>query len=164
MNRLNALAKRLDMTPKIELFASGSHLLAFFPESKITIKVQHSNFLTEGSNRGHLMEQIKTETITDKPCIMPFNDLYIAWDGSILPCCHLHADAPEHQGFKIGTIQEFPDIFAAYANSPLVEWRQATCAPTKRRPPCDSCIERVENSEIVEKMREISQQAKSGLF
>ncbi|MBF0125692.1 MAG: radical SAM protein [Magnetococcales bacterium] len=155
---LDALGKRLGMTPKVDGLSPGHQLVASFPEIPMEHRVFVSNYHVVGSNRGQLMPHIGGATYPDMPCQLPFNDLYIGWDGSILPCCHLHPDAPEHQRHKVGQLDDFADLFAAYADSPLVEWRRALIAPTRRQPPCDSCIEHVRDPEQVARMRALAQE------
>ncbi|MEO5347434.1 MAG: SPASM domain-containing protein [Magnetococcus sp. YQC-9] len=159
-DRLDAISRRLGLALHVEYSLPGQQMIASL-SYKFPIRVMIGNYLVNGSNRGNLMPQIVTYTNDNlnRPCQMPFEDMYIAWDGSILPCCHLHADAPEHQAFKIGNIADFQNLFEAYANSALVDWRRSVIAPTMRRPPCDTCIQTVHDERVVTKMRNIYQQA-----
>lgn len=149
--RLDELSKRIGIPARIESMQPGQSLLAHFDDEKIRIVVWHRDYYSyRGSDRGGLLDNIALPPASTKPCLIPLTQFYVGWDGSILPCCHVHPDAPQHQAYKIGRIDEFPDIFAAYANSKLVDWRRTLLHSGTRQPPCHTCPEGVEEPQIVE--------------
>lgn len=48
-----------------------------------------------------------------KPCPEPSYYINISYDGSVMPCCHLRPDNPEHKPYILGNINDTPlvDIF-----------------------------------------------------
>ncbi len=141
IGRLTELAARLRRPAVVEAFQPGQRISARFADSDIDISVSHSDYYRVGSTRGGLLDDVGISVDNNNlPCLIPLTDFYMSWDGTIMPCCHLHPEAPAHRDYRIGNINDFRDIFDAYAGEALVGWRRSLIGPGIRRPPCDRCF------------------------
>lgn len=81
-------------------------------------------------------------------CVIPFSELQVEVDGTLMPCCHLRSDVPSHRGYALGRLTPGDDLFAAWSNAGFVTWRRSlatkgprSClvqpAPTVSRGPAD---------------------------
>ena len=72
-------------------------------------------------------------------CPTVFTDVYIDWNGKVVPCCNIRSDAPEHGGYVVDDLSAGSSIFHAYAASRLVDWRRSLFNFDPKSAPCDSC-------------------------
>jgi MoaA/NifB/PqqE/SkfB family radical SAM enzyme len=49
------------------------------------------------------------------PCFSPFTNIYIDYNGSVVPCCNVRSDVPEHNEMVMGNVNE-QSIFDIFAN------------------------------------------------
>jgi len=49
------------------------------------------------------------------PCLFPFTNLYIDYNGSVLPCCNMRSDVPQHAEMIMGNVVE-QTVFDIYTN------------------------------------------------
>ena len=154
INRLTELAARIRRPAVVESFIPGQRISAKFKDSDIAIHVSHSDYYRLGSTRGGLMQEVGVSVENnDLPCLIPLTDFYVSWDGTVMPCCHLHPDAPAHRDYRAGNLNDFRDIFEAYAGDALVGWRRSLLGPGVRRPPCDKCFAAVGDPATVQGIR-----------
>ena len=80
------------------------------------------DFDENGHHRGGLID-IGPKRPRSAPCLYPFRDFSVHYDGSVTPCCNLRPDAPEHKKHIVGNIGN-KTIFEIYAASDMVNWRK----------------------------------------
>jgi radical SAM protein with 4Fe4S-binding SPASM domain len=73
------------------------------------------------------------------PCMMVFSELQVELDGSVVPCCNIRTDNPEHRSYKIGTIGQDASIFDVWTNAAHTEWRRRLFTFGEKDPPCGTC-------------------------
>jgi len=88
------------------------------------------------SDRGGLL-QIGHAGARSSPCFLPYKQLVIDWDGSIVPCCQIRSDAGAHANAVVGRIGEGVGLVEAYVL--LAGWRGALSAYGPKAGPCASC-------------------------
>jgi hypothetical protein len=88
------------------------------------------------TDRGGLLKIGKTAARVS-PCFLPFKQLVIDWDGSIVPCCQIRSDAGAHVSAVVGRIGEGVDLIDAYVL--LAGWRGSLSAYGPKSGPCASC-------------------------
>jgi hypothetical protein len=88
------------------------------------------------SDRGGLLQIGNTESRVS-PCFLPFKQLVIDWDGSIVPCCQIRSDAASHANAVVGRIGKDVGLVEAYVL--LAGWRGALSAYGPKAGPCASC-------------------------
>lgn len=89
------------------------------------------------SDRGGLI-QIAPRTVRAAPCFMPYKNLIIDWDGTVVICCHVRSDSPSHQAAVVGKIGvDGLGLVGAYVR--LAGWRRALSGYGSKSGPCKSC-------------------------
>jgi hypothetical protein len=99
------------------------------------------NFDLIGTDRGQLI-QLGQPYQRASPCFVPFHNVYIDYNGSIVPCCNIRSDVPAHRPYVVDSLAAEGggrSIFEAYANSPLADWRRNLFAFGPKQAPCDTC-------------------------
>lgn len=107
----------------------------------LEVTCEYKKFTTPGigTNRGGLLE---TGGVLDRqePCIIPATGMFVDWNGSVVPCCDIRSDAPEHKDCVVARLTPESSLFAVYANSPLVDWRRSMFKFGSKKEPCNTCI------------------------
>lgn len=103
----------------------------------MNISIYSRNFNIDGCSRGDLVD-VRRAFCRTSPCLSPFRDLYIDYNGKVMPCCNLRSDAPEHQDFIVGDLNQ-QSLFQIYAAGPLVEWRRRLIGFGPKKSPCNNC-------------------------
>ena len=103
----------------------------------MNISIYSRNFNLDGCSRGDLVD-VRRAFRRTSPCLSPFRDLYIDYNGKAMPCCNLRSDAPEHQDFIVGDLNQ-QSLFQIYAAGPLVEWRRRLIGFGPKKNPCSNC-------------------------
>ena len=89
------------------------------------------------SDRGGLIK-IARKTTRVSPCYLPYKHLVIDWDGSIVICCQVRSDSPEHASAVVGKIgTNGVGLVDAYAK--LSGWRRALRSYGPKYGPCENC-------------------------
>jgi MoaA/NifB/PqqE/SkfB family radical SAM enzyme len=89
------------------------------------------------SDRGGLIH-IASKTKRVAPCYMPYKNLIIDWDGSVVICCHLRSDSLSHRSAVVGKIGEAGlGLVEAYIR--LAGWRRALRGYGQKKGPCATC-------------------------
>jgi hypothetical protein len=149
IRRLCQLAMRLGVLPDVSIFWSNMVLQAVLPHPTIEIKISHKNFPRfGGSDRAGSVSNIVINDTTKEAgftCFIPFSELYVSWNGTVVPCCDIHPELDMHSDYRIGGINDFPDIFAAFASEKLVQWRTSLADRGGYRKPCDTCQTKIRN-------------------
>jgi MoaA/NifB/PqqE/SkfB family radical SAM enzyme len=73
------------------------------------------------------------------PCLSPFVEMEIEWDGTLLPCCQINNDAFSHRDYVMGTLRPDSDLFLAWAAPTYVKWRIAMSSTDPKPAPCTTC-------------------------
>jgi hypothetical protein len=114
-----------------------------YPGMLVTVDAR--NFDLIGTDRGGLL-QIQQERPRTAPCMIPFERLYVDWDGSVVPCCNIRSDRPEHAEFVVSRLQDGTSIFQAFAA--LHGWRKSLLRFSEKGGPCATC--RYDEGEVAE--------------
>jgi hypothetical protein len=88
------------------------------------------------SDRGGLLT-IGAKRQRTSPCFLPFKQLVIDWDGSIVPCCQIRSDAAAHAPAVVGRLGSNLGLVAGYMR--LGAWRRALAAYGPKVGPCATC-------------------------
>jgi len=109
--------------------------------SKMNIEVRGDD-LKKFSNRAGSVDLFKDERgirLRKEPCRAPFTDLYFCYDGSVVPCCNIRHDVPEHKDMIMGNASE-QSIFDIYAGFKMALLRyQLKDENTAKIFPCSVC-------------------------
>ena len=88
------------------------------------------------TDRGGLLA-IGRQGVRVSPCFLPYKQLVIDWDGSIVPCCQIRSDAGAHKSAVVGRIGEGVGLVDAYLL--LAGWRAALSSYGPKSGPCSYC-------------------------
>jgi hypothetical protein len=131
--------KRINRTA--ELYAKDTELCYKVASEKAEIVTHVRNMAAMKamnlSDRGGLV-QLETATARVAPCYMPYKNLIIDWDGSVVICCHTRSDAAKHRGAVVGRIgTDGVGLIDAYVK--LAGWRRALRNYGQKKGPCATC-------------------------
>jgi hypothetical protein len=102
-----------------------------------------------GTDRGGLV-QLERKVQRRSPCFIPFQHLYVDFNGSVMPCCNLRSDVEEHRKYVVDSLVGGRSIFQAWAN--LADWRRELLTFGPKKAPCDTCAyEMLADSPVMEK-------------
>lgn len=74
------------------------------------------------------------------PCAEPTYYLNISYDGSVMPCCHMRPDNPEHQQYILGNIKDQSIIEIYYSEKAQNFREQVRTRNNNNLPePCKRC-------------------------
>lgn len=105
-----------------------------YPGMLVTLDAR--NFATIGTDRGGLVE-IQQGRIRTAPCLIPFSQMYIDWNGSVMPCCNLRSDVPAHAPYAVANLGDGTSIFEAFVA--LHGWRKSLMRFGPKAAPCTTC-------------------------
>jgi hypothetical protein len=131
--------KRVDRTAR--LFADDTELCYRIASDRTEVVTHVRNIAAMKamnlSDRGGLI-QLAPQTPRVAPCYMPYKNLIIDWDGSVVICCHVRSDSPEHRAATVGKIGvEGIGLVEAYVR--LAGWRRALRGYGQKKGPCATC-------------------------
>jgi len=130
--------KSLDLSATVTSDLPNNHLWAEAQFKGISLRFCGRNFSTTGCNRGGTL-QLSDKNIRTSPCLSPFYHIYIDYNGSVMPCCNVRSDIPEHKKYVIETLTKESDIFTTYTNSNYVAWRKSLISFNKKNGVCRDC-------------------------
>ena len=129
-------AKRFNLNYHIE--NHDKYSIAYFDYEKLKLTYSMYDFKNMANNRGETLSQnIKPYTRTAS-CIVPFQHLYIDYNGDVMLCCNLRHDVKEHQKFIIGNVMEssLADIFQG---EKIINYRRLLACNGEKISPCNTC-------------------------
>lgn len=95
---------------------------------------------TVGGNRAG---SIDDERITQKkrtfPCFYPLRDIYIDYNGLVMPCCNMRSDVTSHEDFILGDVKQ-SDIFELFMNDKFIQIRKDLMSNEIKYKPCEFCF------------------------
>ncbi len=74
-----------------------------------------------------------------EPCLMPFVQLQIDYDGTLLPCCNIHPQLEKHKQYVLGKLTDTSNIFVEWTSMEYVRWRQHLITFDLKKSPCTHC-------------------------
>lgn len=106
-----------------------------------TLKIEFwgRNFDRLGNDRGGSIKLSNAGNVRQSPCFEPTQSFTIDYDGSVVPCCNLRSDVPEHKDYVCGKIEKSGDIFLVYTNKMLADWRRHLVNFSDKMDPCRTC-------------------------
>ena len=137
--RAQSMITKLGLPSVLVCDRPGDWLEYHLTYEDMMLRLYARNFEINGCSRGDTVA-VKRGYVRTAPCVMPFRHVYVDYDGKVMPCCNLRSDVPEHRGFVVHDLALHNDLFAAYAQSPLVAWRRKLLGFQEKGGPCRSCF------------------------
>ena len=95
---------------------------AQFKYNGVDIVSYGRDFNLNGHYRGGLID-VGLKRVRTAPCLYPFRDFPVHYDGNVTPCCNIRPDAPEHKKYIIGNLRN-KTIYEIYTQSEILYWRK----------------------------------------
>lgn len=155
LSRMTAKAMQLGLRCQFTTAVHGVRYTAKLLHDTMKIRLDARNFAAVGTDRGKLIQL--APYVRTSWCAIVFEEVYIDWNGKVVPCCNIRSDAPEHERYVVDDLSGGRSIFEAYASSFLVEWRRSLFNYDPKRKPCDSCrhevpVDNTESRRLIEKL------------
>lgn len=95
---------------------------------------------TGGGDRGGVIEQIKerSQSKRTKPCYYPLMDIYIDYNGLVMPCCNLRSDVSAHAPYILGDVAQ-ENLFDLFMNDKFIALREDLTRESEKSGACASC-------------------------
>jgi len=108
------------------------------------IRLYGRNFEINGTSRGDQVD-IKKDYVRTMPCNIPFWNVYVDYNGKMVPCCNYRSDIEAHEPYVLNDLNEQPDIFLSYASPQSADFRRAMLSFDKKPGACSNCHFGLEN-------------------
>jgi MoaA/NifB/PqqE/SkfB family radical SAM enzyme len=89
----------------------------------IVVHLRARNFAIEGTSRTEKVAGFNEAYVRTAPCIQPFNNMYIDYNGYVMVCCNTRSDVPNHKNGVMAHIKDAP-IWEIYRNEKYKPWRK----------------------------------------
>ncbi len=111
----------------------------------MSITLFSPNYATNGVTRGGSVSGVPLPVVARvSPCLYPITDVYIDFDGHIMPCCHLRSDEPLHRDCALGQIDHsVGSLFSVWGGAVAARWRKSLCQFSTKLGPCANCTARI---------------------
>ena len=129
---------------KINFKLEAKHLekLSFyFKIGKLYCVVQCPNWFKVGNYRGGTLNNIESKNeIRSTPCVKPFREFTIYYNGNVTPCCDIYNGT----GYNLNKIEKVNkddhySIFKIYASKKLSDWRKGLFNWSPKKGVCAMC-------------------------
>lgn len=136
---MDKMAKRLGLEYNI-LIDDNSEYTIKFDYYDLYFIYKAKNFEEIGSDRGGSVNNIhvKKENIRNYGCFYPIADLYIDYNGLVMPCCNMRSDVEMHEPYILGDIHN-SDLFEIFSSEKFINMRKYLYSDTEKNGPCLHC-------------------------
>lgn len=104
----------------------------------IVVHLRARNFSIEGTGRTKKVCDFNSEYIRTKPCVQPFNNMYIDYNGSIMVCCNSRSDVPENSDALMGNVDD-DKLWNIYSGDKYTYWREHLKDESPKSGMCEKC-------------------------
>ena len=102
------------------------------------VKFVGRNFEVNGTDRGGSLDRLRGK-IRTKPCFRPSKDIYIDWNGNVMPCCNLRSDYSEHEWYILGNINHTSLVNCLF-NDHAKSFREEMLTDCAKKGACRTCV------------------------
>jgi len=141
------LARKLgaQVLTKVE---TPTNLLAIYRYKGLDLRSTCHNWDQYGTDRGGSLVQYQQQKRVG-PCRDPFETFVVDYNGSVVPCCAIRSDLPEHRDLVVGNLSvPGTSIFDVYTGR-LSAWRRGMVGFGQKDFPCTTCRHRDLPAELV---------------
>jgi radical SAM protein with 4Fe4S-binding SPASM domain len=114
-----------------------------FDYKDMNLRMYARDFEINGSNRGGSLQTIKGK-VRKKPCFIPFTDIYVDYNGNVVPCCNFRSDNKAHEKFVLGSAVDSP-VLSIFNGTKMKKLRNILREPNIELYPCNECNFAVEH-------------------
>jgi len=148
----NSRQKALErFAKKIKFNLSKNHLnnleddhMAFETKfgKKLFCRVECTNYSINlyGKTRGGIIDSLKPPIKRYLPCIRPFREFTIYYDGTVTPCCEIYHDEKYKKHIMGQILPNNPStVFEVYTGKFLTKFRESVFGYSTKTGPCSTC-------------------------
>ena len=129
-------AERLNLDFNVTCNSDQLHQVSF-SHKDMQLSMYARDFNVNGNNRGGTLKTIRGRT-RHAPCFIPFVDIYIDYNGNVMPCCNFRSDVPEHKSFIIGNANN-TSVLEIFNSAKLLKLRKILRNNNIELYPCNEC-------------------------
>ena len=96
------------------------------------------NWIEMAGDRGGIIKNVKIENERRYPCFYPFRNLYIDYNGFVMPCCNLRSDVDSHKSYILGDVNK-KDLFDIFMDQEIINLRQYLGTNLLKEGACKHC-------------------------
>jgi len=135
-NKISQISNNLGFN-YIEEINQPDYYSVVLPHKSMNIRLYARDFRINGCTRGNSINTIERHN-RNKPCLVPLKDIYIDYNGSVMPCCNFRSDVKEHKKFIMGNVNE-NTIAEIFCNDKYIWLRKHLCKNNIDIVPCNEC-------------------------
>jgi len=125
-----------------------------FENEPFGITCNCANYSNIGFDRGGVLGAlVDTDYVRDAPCLQVFHNLTIDYDGTVMPCCNVRGDIPEHRSYAWGDLSDpGTDLFKVFGGKIAQGWRTSLADFSEKKTPCRTCKQIIPSKAIRAKL------------
>ena len=140
---LRRALRRLDLASTKRREIPGERIAYHAQVGAMAVSVFCPNYARYGTDRGGTVEGTNRLSIRKSPCFYTVTDVYVDYNGALMPCCHLRSDVPEHKSCSLGILDSRPgSIFRGYGSTAAAQWRSGMSGFGAKTGACAHCTAR----------------------
>ena len=123
-----------------------SNLSFGFKVGELSVVVQCTNFFVDGNSRGKTIDFLEATKTRETPCVRPFREFVIYYDGTVTPCCSIH-HGENYNSNSVGKVSSdnIYSIFEIYASKTLAGWRKGLLDWSPKTGVCATCTDNIDH-------------------
>ena len=104
-----------------------------------------------GRTRGGEIDSLKPQMKRNLPCVKPYREFTIYYDGSVTPCCEIYHDE-KYKKYVMGQIlpNNPNSVFEVYTGKLLTKFRESVFGHSIKTGPCSTCVAATREFEKIE--------------
>lgn len=92
-----------------------------------------------GNRAGSITDSRITQKKRDFPCYYPLREIFIDYNGLVMPCCNMRSDVEAHKDFILGDVNH-SDLFELFMNDKFIQMRKDLITNEPKYAPCEYCF------------------------
>lgn len=91
-----------------------------------------------GNRAGAIKDSRIVKKRRDFPCYYPLREIFIDYNGLVMPCCNMRSDVEAHKPFVLGDVNKC-DLFEIFMNKRFIQTRKDLMSNEPKYAPCEYC-------------------------
>ena len=133
---IQKMSEKLDLKFE-EIYSNIDRYEVKFFYKDMYLHMYARDFIINGNNRGSSLDSIPAIKRTTQ-CYIPFTDIYIDYNGMVMPCCNFRSDNDKHKHFIIGNANN-DNIIEIFNNQSMQILRCDLTNNITNIYPCNEC-------------------------
>lgn len=130
------MAQKLELGYEVKAENQDRYEVAFLYKD-MSLRMYARDFRVNGNNRGGSLDTIEPVKRA-APCFIPYTDIYIDYNGKVLPCCNLRSDNKDHRAFILGDVNK-TSVLKIFNSKKMQKLRENLSHENIDFYPCNEC-------------------------